>query len=67
MSASMFVLWFIGFIQLKFYPLMLVLLGTYSCMWFYAVLNILGAIMVFLYLPETRGKSSEEIKELLSK
>ncbi|WP_052365109.1 sugar porter family MFS transporter [Halotalea alkalilenta] len=41
------------------------LLGIGGAMWFYAGLNVLGFLFIFFLVPETKGKSLEEIENEL--
>lgn len=61
MSYSTAYVWFITFVVTSTYPLMTNTFGQYTPFYFYTVINILGAMFVFLCLPETKGRSVEEI------
>lgn len=41
--------------------------GMYGATWFFAVINIVLATILFFFLPETQGKSIEEITAVLAK
>ena len=40
-------------------------LGSYGTFWLYGIVCVLGYIFVFKYLPETKGKTLEEIEREL--
>lgn len=63
----MAVLWVFAFIMLKMFPLISSVLGMDGSMFVYAGISLLGAIFVLLYMPETKGKSFDEIAKLLRK
>ena len=39
------------------------LVGPWFTMWSFALINLLGALFVFFFIPETRGKSLEEMEK----
>jgi len=55
--------WGFNFIvALTFLPMMQKL-GTAETFWFFAVMSVAGVIFCYLYVPETKGYSLEEIEE----
>lgn len=56
-----------SFSIVKTYPDMLVIMGRYGVFLFYCVMSLLGTIFVLMFLPETRGKTLQEIEELFAK
>lgn len=60
-------MWSIAFILVSFYPKITAEYGTYSCMFTFATCCILGGIFYLAKLPETKGKTHEEIMQLMSK
>ncbi|CAH1111080.1 unnamed protein product [Psylliodes chrysocephalus] len=48
------------------FPLASAFLGVQYCMWFFSMSCFLGFIMIFFVLPETKGKSFDEIQEILA-
>lgn len=61
----MTVLWTATFVIVKFFPLLNELLGSYGSMYLFAVICLLGEIFIALYVPETKGKSYEQIMDSL--
>jgi sugar porter (SP) family MFS transporter len=49
-------------VALMFLP-MVQKLGTASTFWFFALMSVAGVIFCYLYVPETKGYSLEEIEE----
>ncbi|ODM90395.1 Facilitated trehalose transporter Tret1 [Orchesella cincta] len=53
--------WIAAFVLARFYEDMNTALGVSITFWLYAVLSVLGALCVWLLVPETNGKSLENI------
>lgn len=58
--------WVLAFIVTKTFVNLKTALGTGQTFWLYAGITIVGAIFVFLLVPETKGKSLNEIQEILA-
>ncbi|XP_062551188.1 facilitated trehalose transporter Tret1-like [Armigeres subalbatus] len=54
-------LWVVSFIVIKYFPVMVEVLGMHGCMWTFAGCCMFGMFFNALFIPETRGKSIEEI------
>lgn len=67
MAVATFSLWTACFILTYTFPLLNSGLGAYGTFWLYGIICVLGFIFVKTYLPETKGKSLEEIEEELTK
>jgi sugar porter (SP) family MFS transporter len=67
MSLATFVLWIACFILTYTFPLLNKNLGAAGTFWLYAVICILGFLFILKKLPETKGKSLEEIEKELVK
>lgn len=64
-SFCMTLLWSFAFIALKYLPLLADTLGFHGSMFLFAGVCVFGAIFVAFYMPETKGKSYEEIMNSL--
>lgn len=53
-----------SFVVIKLYPSMLSLMGNGMIFLFYGTISLLGTVFVFVILPETKGKSLQEIENL---
>lgn len=62
MAVSTFSLWTACFILTYTFPLLNTSLGAYGTFWLYGVVCILGYLFIKSQLPETKGKSLEEIE-----
>lgn len=68
MALATFALWVACFILTYTFPLLNKSLGAAGTFWVYSGICLLGFIFILIKLPETKGKSLEEIeKELVSK
>jgi SP family facilitated glucose transporter-like MFS transporter 8 len=59
--------WFIGFFITKFYSNMATELGSHYTFWIFAALTACSGVFVYLLLPETKGKSLQEIQTILNR
>jgi hypothetical protein len=59
--------WFIGFFTTKFYSNLATALGNHYTFWIFAVFTAFSGIFVYMLLPETKGKSLQEIQMILNK
>lgn len=63
----MSILWVFAFIMLKMFPVISNVLGMDGSMFLYASVSLSGALFIMFFMPETKGRSFEEIVELLRK
>ena len=52
-----------AFIVTKFYPNLATLVGNYYTFWGFAGLLVISLILIIIFVPETKGKSLEEIQQ----
>jgi SP family sugar porter-like MFS transporter len=67
MSVATFSLWTACFILTITFPLLNKSMGPSGTFWLYAIICVTGFIFIVARLPETRGKSLEEIEHMLVK
>lgn len=67
MGVATFSLWAACFVLTYTFPILNSNLGAYGTFWLYGIICILGFIFVKAQLPETKGKSLEEIEEDFNK
>lgn len=65
-SLSMSVLWALIFIMLKYLPLLIEVLSLHGSMFLFASCCLAGAAFIAYFMPETRGKSYEQIMKSLA-
>lgn len=54
--------WFFSFLVTKFYPGLADSLGNYTCYWGFCAICVLSCIYIFFGMPETKGKTLDEIQ-----
>lgn len=62
MSIATFSLWIASFILTFTFPILNNSLGAFGTFWIYSIICILGFLFIYKKLPETKGKSLEEIE-----
>ncbi len=67
MSIATFSLWIASFVLVFTFPIMNSELGSYGTFWAYSIICVAGFVFVKKRLPETKGKSLEEIEIELTK
>lgn len=67
MAVSTFSLWTACFVLTYTFPLLNTSLGAYGTFWLYGIICFLGYLFLRIYLPETKGKSLEQIEIELTK
>lgn len=53
--------------MVKAFPIIAATIGMYGCWFLFAGVAFAGVIFVFAVLPETKGKSFDEIMEIMKK
>lgn len=66
MSICIFVLWVCVFIVSQFFPVLLESIGSAMTFWIFMILSILAFVFVWLAVPETKGKSLEDMEKIWS-
>ncbi|CAG9803435.1 unnamed protein product [Chironomus riparius] len=61
------VAYFMSFIAIKSYPSMLDFMGNNGVFLLYSIVSLFGTIFVYLLLPETKGKTLQEIENLFKR
>ena len=59
--------WLGAFMVMKFYVNMEDSMHSYGCYWFFAAVSLCAVVYVFIFLPETKGKTLEEVEALFAK
>jgi hypothetical protein len=65
MSVSVVALWMGNFALSLTFPVLCEKLGLARCFWLYAGICFAGFLFILMRLPETRGKTLEEIEREL--
>lgn len=64
-TFCMEVLWFFAFLMLKYLPLLTDTLGMHGSMFSFAAVCLASALFILLAMPETNGKSYDQIMKSL--
>lgn len=52
---------------LQFLSSLIVIAGMHGTMFLFAINSLVGALFIIIFLPETKGKSFDEIVDLLER
>lgn len=58
--------WFVAFLVMRYFSLAIELFTFYNCMFVFCISLFLNMFFILIYLPETKGKSYEEIEFTLT-
>ncbi|NTS42566.1 sugar porter family MFS transporter [Flavisolibacter sp. BT320] len=64
MSVAIFFLWLSVYIVSQTFPMLLESIGSAYTFWIYMVMSVIAFIFVWAMVPETKGKTLEEIEQL---
>jgi MFS transporter, SP family, arabinose:H+ symporter len=64
MSISIFLLWVSVFLVSQFFPVLLQSIGSANTFWFFMLMAIIAFVFVKRAVPETKGKTLEEIDQM---
>lgn len=64
-SICMCVLWSLSFLALKYFYALSQVLGMHGAVFLFSGVCFLGTLFVMIWVPETKGKTFEEIMKLL--
>jgi len=54
------------FFVLKFFPSLTQQIGFHGLFWIYAVFSLVGGVFGYIFIPETKGKSLQEIENFFA-
>lgn len=57
--------WMFAFLMVKYFPILNQMLSMYGCMALFASCSFIGFLFSVFVLPETKGKSYDEILRML--
>ncbi|XP_053674994.1 facilitated trehalose transporter Tret1-like [Anopheles nili] len=57
--------WALAFVALKYFSTLGILLGMHGILMFFALCSLSGALFVMLVMPETKGKTFQEIQQMM--
>ena len=59
--------WLVSFLVAQFVPTIGEAIGSGPVYFIFSGIALLGTVFIVIFVPETKGKSEEEIKEIFSK
>lgn len=65
MAVATTSLWIASFLLVILFPILNSSLGTHGTFWLYAVICFLGFLFILKKLPETKGKTLEEVERMM--
>lgn len=65
-SLSCVLNWILAFIVTRFYSDLALSFGTHTTFWIFSVISVIGTVFVFFLVPETKGKTLDEIQKELA-
>jgi len=65
LSISVAALWLANFLLAQSFPMMYAKLDLAGCFWVYAAVCVAGFLLIYFRLPETKGKTLEQIEREL--
>lgn len=57
--------WLFVFLVIKFFSTLVSAIYIYNTFWLFTLFSVLGTFFVLYVVPETKGKTMDEIQELL--
>lgn len=67
MAVATVSLWLASFLLTYTFPLFNAVLRAAGTFWLYGVISVAGFLFIYRKLPETKGKSLEELEKVLVK
>lgn len=64
-SLSCVLNWILAFVVTRFYSDLASSFGTHTTFWIFAVISAIGTAFVFFFVPETKGKTLDQIQKEL--
>lgn len=64
MSVAIFFLWLSVYIVSQTFPMLLESIGSAFTFWIYMIMSVIAFLFVWNFIPETKGKTLEEIEQL---
>ena len=66
MSVCIFFLWTAVYVVSQSFPMLLDRIGSAFTFWIYMLMAVFAFVFVYKLIPETKGKSLEEMREILA-